>query len=526
MGNYFSNDNKTNNYIPRTNNTNDNTDNDTNNNTIDDNIHVVTRDDTDNNTNNDIHHIYTQGFPNGMSYVTRHEPLRIPPTRIIQDDTDNKTYNDIYDATNDATNDDDDNINDNVLFINSNGVYNAPTYLTGKNAPRAIPCVMNHEPHMTPPRQIIQDYPYMSHMGDIIQDDMDIDYIRDNIRHNNNTPRNNINKQKNKDKKEYFSIPTQKFISLKPQHIIHQQINESKNYFYNLNDFLISLIILLIPKDIRSLYNTSKRIRFTIQNHTICNALYKYGLNPELYECAVNSNDFDFVQYVYNNRCYYHDFPDNQIWYSHQIDDVSHQFPLGQLTREFQRDCIANTKSKDLCFIAYKNNNKKMFEFLYAHKFPLSINFGEHVSLTGDYEMLQLYIKQSHGNDNITQTMFSNSIINGNYKCLKLLMKHSCDHAVTYNLCMLAISNGHLKCLKYLVKQGFHNFEETMCLEAIRKKHWNCVKYLLKHNCPFNFNTIVSLCKNNKEMMDYLRENEAILKKKSFVYRHEYIVVK
>lgn len=357
---------------------------------------------------------------------------------------------------------------------------------------------------------------------------MDMDRIRDNISTSFDVPLNGVplfprqptnssddtpNKKNEIEKNKYMERFTQKLISLNPQNNIITHTKHSENYLYTLNDYLISTIILFIPNDIHSLYNTSKRLRNIIQLHPICNAVNKYGITEPLYECAVNSNNFDFVKYVYDNHCHYYDFPDNQLWYKNAPQP-------GCLCCHTDENIELN-KTQDLCFIAFKNGNDKIFNFLCDHRFPLTRNFGEYVALNGNSDMLKVYCTS---NGKIHSTLYMNVIMNGHYDCLKILIDNDKKESNVdlYNLCSLAISNGHIKCLEYLVGQKFDIFDEMMCLEAIRKKQWVCVKYLLEHACPFNFNTVVSLCRQNNEMMHYLKKNEDILKKNSFLYKYNH----
>jgi len=304
------------------------------------------------------------------------------------------------------------------------------------------------------------------------------------------------------EKKNYLSQFTEPYVNLTnpPKYTI----DSTKNYLYTLNDYLISQIILLTPIDIYALHDTSKRLQNIIDNHLICSSLLKYGLTDKLYVCAVQSNCFDFVKYVYNQQCYYFDCPDNQKWHSKPVLRNS-------------IESIATSKS-DLCCVAYQNKNMKIFNFLQKHKFPLSTRFGEHVSLVGDIDMLKLYCEKNHP----TSTMFMNAVTNNHLDCLEILFGCNNYEFNFQNSCTIAVSKGHIDCLKYLTVQnvdGLKKCDELMCFEAIRKKQFECLKYLLENGCKFNFNTIVSSCRNNEEMMQYLRDNEVMLKEKSFKHR-------
>lgn len=78
---------------------------------------------------------------------------------------------------------------------------------------------------------------------------------------------------------------------------------ETESLFDKLDDHIITKIILILPKDIPELCLVSNRLQNIIDNDHILKKVHQFGLTPMLYTTAINDDDFECVQYAFNNGC-------------------------------------------------------------------------------------------------------------------------------------------------------------------------------------------------------------------------------
>lgn len=282
----------------------------------------------------------------------------------------------------------------------------------------------------------------------------------------------------------------------------HITLAKTASLFDKLDDYTIAKIILALPKDIPQLYLVSDRLRNVIDTDHICKKVHKFGLTPSLYTAAINDNDFECVQYAFENGCkftmYDHDVANGIVQPGINIFGTDHNF---------------SNHASDLCLMALEKNNMQCVRYLHDKGHALSELFGSYASRTGNLVALKYY-KESGGT--LTVEMCTAAATDGRIDCLKYLLENNCPKECITSAC--CASGGHLDCLKCLLDNKCET-DEYVCANSIRGNHFEFFKYAIENGCPFHYDHIFSMSLRRPEIRDYIVKNETKLREMEFALK-------